>query len=95
MSEDFEWESKKAQSNLADHKVSFDLAKDVFKGPRLEVPDTREDYGEDRYISLGEVDGRYLVVVHTPRGGKTRIIPARKATSGEQDKYYKVIYGEA
>lgn len=94
MGDKFEWDTEKAKSNLADHKISFDLATEIFKGPRLEVLDTRQDYGEDRYVSLGEVEGRGLVVVHTPRGGKTRIISARKATDGEQRRYYKEIYGE-
>ena len=70
------------------------MAEEIFKGPRLEVLDTREDYGEDRYVSLGEVEGRCLAVVHTSRGEKTRIISARKATKGEQSRYYKEIYGE-
>ena len=94
MNDQFEWDSKKAASNLIDHKVGFEQAKEIFKGPRLEWPDTREDYGEDRYVSLGEVEGRCLVVVHTPRGDKIRIISARKATSGERIAYYEVIYGE-
>jgi len=91
---DFEWDDKKAKSNLADHKVSFETAKKIFIGPRLEGLDTREDYDEDRNVSLGEVEGRCLVVVHTPRGKKTRIISARKATKSEQSRYYKEIYGE-
>jgi uncharacterized DUF497 family protein len=94
MNDQFEWDWKKHASNLIDHKIGFDQAKEIFKGPCLEWPDTREDYGEDRYISLGEVEGRCLVVGHTPRDGKTRIISARKATSGEQIAYYKKIYGE-
>ena len=94
MGDEFEWDVDKAKSNLADHNVSFEVTKEIFKGPRLEVLDTREDYGEDRYVSLGEVEGRYLAVVHTPRGGKTRIISARKATKVEQNRYYKEIYGE-
>lgn len=87
MGDEFEWGVEKAKSNLADHKVCFE-------GPRVEVLDTREDYGEDRYVSLGEVEGRCLAVVHTPRGEKTRIISARKATKVEQSRYYKEIYGE-
>lgn len=94
MDDEFEWDAKKAKSNLVEHKVSFDVAKGIFGGPRLEVPDRREDYGEDRYVSLGLVEGRCLAVVHTPRGGKTRIISARKATNGEQSRYYKEIHGE-
>ena len=95
MTDAFEWDWDKNASNLIDHKVDFDRAEKIFKGPRLEWLDIGEDYGEDRYISLGEVEGRCLVVVHTPRDGKTRIISARKATSRERNKYYKVIHGEA
>ncbi|MCH7942070.1 MAG: BrnT family toxin [Proteobacteria bacterium] len=94
MNDQFEWDWKKHASNLIDHKIGFDQAKEIFKGPRLEWPDTREHYGEDRFISIGEVEGRCLFVVHTPRGGKTRIISARKATRNEQIAYYKKIYGE-
>lgn len=95
MIDDFEWDIKKSRSNLVTHKVSFEMAAEIFNGARLEVLDTREDYGEDRFVSLGEVDGRCLVVVHTPRGEKTRIISARKATKSEQSWYYKEVYGEA
>ena len=94
MTDAFEWDWDKNASNLIDHKIDFDRAKEIFKGPRLEWLDSREHYGEDRYISLGEVDGRCLVVVHTPRDHKIRIISARKATSREQNKYYQVIHGE-
>ncbi len=94
MKDEFEWDANKARSNLARHKIGFDLAKEIFKGPRLVVLNTREDHGEDRYISLGEVDGRCLMVVHTPRGENIRIISARKATTNEQKRYYTEIYGE-
>ncbi|MFP6729830.1 MAG: BrnT family toxin [Alphaproteobacteria bacterium] len=60
----------------------------------MEQLDTREDYGEDRYVTLGEVEGRCLFLVHTARGGKTRIISARKASNDEQTRYYKEVYGK-
>lgn len=91
MSDEFEWDEEKARSNLAKHKVSFEIAVRIFLGPRLEVLDAREGGGEERYISLGEVDARCLVVVHTPRGERTRIISARKASSHERKKYYETI----
>ena len=94
MNDKFEWDSQKAKANLINHKVSFDLAVEIFNGPRVEALDTREDYGEDRYVSIGEVEGRCLVVVHTPRGDKTRIVSARKASNDQQTRYYKEIYGE-
>jgi len=90
-----EWDSAKAKSKLADHNVSFELATEIFDGPRLDLLDTREDDGEDRVMSFGEVEGRCMAVGHTPRGDKTRIFTARKATASEQIAYYKEIYGEA
>ena len=94
MDEVFEWDTEKARSNRARHGVDFEWASKMFAGPRLEVLDTREDYGEDRYISIGEVEGRCLVVVHTPRDGRTRIISARKATRNEQTRFHQEAYGE-
>ena len=62
MNDKFEWDSQKAKSNLIDHKVSFDLAVEIFNGPRVEALDTRDDYGEDRYViywrSRGPLLGR-------------------------------------
>jgi uncharacterized DUF497 family protein len=40
-------------------------------------------------VTLGlDAFGRVLVVVHTPRGDRTRIISARKASRGETDQYH-------
>ena len=61
----------------------------------MDILDTREDYGEDRYITLGEVKGQCLVVIHTPRGERTRIISARRATKIEQVRYFQEIYDES
>lgn len=94
MLDGFEWDSAKAQKNLALHKVAFEWAAEMFAGPTVTVPDTRRDYGEDRFISLGAVDGRCLVVVHTPRNGKTRIISARKANRREQERYNQENHDE-
>lgn len=94
MSREFEWDTAKARRNLELHKVAFEWAVAIFDGPTFEVHDTRRDYGEDRYIAMGLVDGRCLVVVHTPRGSKTRIISARKANRREQERYFAEVGGE-
>jgi uncharacterized protein len=48
--QEFEWDAVKAARNEADHGVTFEMAKDVFKDPfAIEWLDDREDYGEDRY----------------------------------------------
>ena len=45
--------------------------------------------GEPRFVTLGmDALGRILVVVHTPRGDRVRIISARKASPGEAEHYY-------
>lgn len=95
MAIEFEWDRQKARANLINHKISFGLATEIFTGPRLEVLDSREGYGEERYISLGAVSGRCLVVVYTIRNTRIRIISARKATKSEQGRYLKEIHGEA
>lgn len=86
----FDWNPAKAAENLADHGVSFEMAKDVFKDPfALEWLDDREDYGEDRYVSLGIVEGRLLYVAYTMRGVVMRIISARGAEPHERRRYHE------
>ena len=51
-----------------------------YTSPILTAPDTRQDYGEERWISYGSLGPRVvLVVVHTRRRGRIRLISARKA----------------
>jgi uncharacterized DUF497 family protein len=87
MEDEFEWDPVKAAENLEKHKVSFETAIHIFAGPIIEGLDDREDYGEDRFITLGAVDNRVLVVVYTWRDGRRRIISARKATRDERQEY--------
>jgi uncharacterized protein len=89
--EEFEWSMLKAAQNLERHKVSFETAIYIFAGPVLEDLDDREDYGEDRFVTLGAVDNRVLAVVWTWREGRRRIISARKATRDERRKYGEAL----
>jgi uncharacterized protein len=85
----FEWDDDKAARNLAAHGVSFDEAKRVFEDLfAIELVDDREDFGEERLILIGIVEGRLLVVVYTERGERQRLISARQATKREQDEYF-------
>ncbi len=52
--------------------------------PCVTFEDTRYDYGEPRFVTLGRLEGRTVVIAHTPRGENTRIISMRKANSREQ-----------
>ena len=81
----FEWDSAKNQTNIGKHGVSFEAAKRIFDGTVVTWSDTREDYGENRYISIGKVANAFLVVVHTDRGGNIRLISARPASRKEKE----------
>lgn len=63
------------------------MAGQLFAGKHFTAPDDRADYGEPRYITIGEMDSRMVVLVWTPRGTARRIISMRKANVREQEKY--------
>ena len=87
---EFEWDDAKAAQNYADHGVTFDAAKEVFKDPfAIERLDDRRDYGEDRYSILGMVEGRILYIAYTLRNGRIRIISARGAEPHERRRYHE------
>jgi uncharacterized DUF497 family protein len=89
-SDDFEWDQAKAVENYAKHGVSFEQARDAFDDPfAVDFVDDREDYGEDRLIIFGMVEDRLLVVAHTWRGDKVRIISAREAEPHERRRYHE------
>ena len=85
----FEWNPNKAETNFKKHGVSFEEAASVLFDPlSLTVPDPLHSGAENRFIITGLSDRqRHLVVVHTDRGDKIRIISARLATPSERRKY--------
>jgi hypothetical protein len=85
----FEWDSAKATKNIKIHGVSFDEASTAFKDTlSLTIYDPLHSDEEDRQILIGNsYKNRLLVVVHTERGDKIRIISARKATKNEKKQY--------
>jgi len=85
----FEFDSAKAKSNLRKHGVSFSHAEQVFWDPMAITIEDPDAVGEQRFLTLGTDSlGRVLVVVHTQRGDRVRLISARKASRGEADKYH-------
>ncbi|WP_342361997.1 BrnT family toxin [Terrarubrum flagellatum] len=87
---DFEWDDVKARANLAKHGVSFEEAKKAFDDPwAFTRYDDRFDYGEDRYVVVGQSASRILTIVYTERGERIRIIAAWPATRDEADAYYE------
>ena len=86
----FEWDDAKAESNLRKHAVSFTIARAVFRDPfAIERLDDRHDYGEERFVVVGVVDGRLLTVTYTVRGDRLRIISARGAEPDEHRQYHE------
>ena len=85
----FEWDNQKAKSNVEKHGVTFDEAVSVFADSQaLTFADTDHSETEDRSRTYGISNkGRFLVVVHTERRNKVRIISARKATQYEKSIY--------
>jgi uncharacterized DUF497 family protein len=88
--DEFEWDDAKAAANLAKHGVSFEQARDAFDDPfAIDFVDDREDYGELRLILIGMVENRLLVVAHTMRNDKVRIISAREVEPHERRRYHE------
>ena len=85
----YEWDEEKDRRNFEKHGLAFADAEMVFSGPCLTFPDNRVDYGEDRFVTLGPLAGRVVVIVHTQRDDVTRIISMRKANDREQKHYQK------
>lgn len=85
----FEWDAAKNRSNFAKHGLDFADAELVFAGPCVTFVDDRFDYGEERFLTLGLLAGRLVVIAHAPRGEATRIISMRKANRREQKIYQK------
>ena len=93
MSLKFEWDPRKAASNLSKHGVSFEEALTAFADPLARIFDD-EDYSveEQREILVGHsAKERLLVVCFTSQGESVRIFSARKATRRERKDYEENI----
>jgi len=89
---EFEWDPNKAKKNIKKHRVSFNEAATVFGDPlSMTFFDPDHSIDENRYITIGLSHlGRLLVVAHTDRDDRIRIISARKATERESSMKKRV-----
>ncbi|MEG0771517.1 MAG: BrnT family toxin [Clostridia bacterium] len=89
----FEWDDEKEQANIKKHKLDFTTAAYVFNdADRLEFFDKVHSTDENRYVTIGQINGIEVVVVmvvYTERKEKVRLISARKATPKERSLYYE------
>ncbi len=86
-----EWDENKRKSNLRKHGFDFADVEELFDGITITVEDTREDYGEQRFSTLGLLHGGVVVVVHTEDEDRIRVISLRKALKHEQRAYFAEI----
>ena len=85
----YEWDGAKNRANFLKHGLRFEDAEKVFSGSCVQFVDDRFDYGEERLIALGYLDGRFVVIVHAPFEDGTRIISMRKGARHEENFYFK------
>ena len=87
----FEWDDRKERINISKHGIDFSTAALVFGDDnRIEKYDDLHSISEDRYITIGEINGIAVIVgvVYTEREDSIRIISARLATKIEKEEYY-------
>ena len=81
----FEWDGRKNAANRRKHGLDFADAWEIFEGPLLTAIDNRADYGGDRWIGIGLLQSRVVVIVYTEHGDDTiRIISLRKPYTHER-----------
>jgi uncharacterized DUF497 family protein len=88
----FEWDEAKNYRNLHKHGLDLGDAWEIFEGPLLLDPDSRTDYGEERWTGIGLLGNRIVVVTFTVPDEQTRrIISLRKASKYERERIEKEI----
>ena len=89
----FSWDERKDRENQRKHGISFEEAASAFADENARLkhdPDHSQE--EDRFITFGfSAGGRLLMVAHTDRGERIRIISARELTREERETYEKEI----
>lgn len=90
----FVWDKAKRQANLSKHRMDFADAEKVFEGVTLTFEDDRFDYGEQRFITIGLLNGEFIVIAHAEDAGENdliRVISMRKATKYEQQLFFRAF----
>ena len=85
------FDTVKRNKTLKERDLDFADCGTVFQGKHLTVEDTREDYPEPRFQTMGWLAERIVMVVWTPRGKGRRIISMRKANEREIAKVKNIL----
>lgn len=86
---EYDWDENKRSENIHNHGIDFIGCEAVFEGYKITVEDDRFPYYERRFITLGLMEGRVVVVAHTETEDVIRIISIRKAKRHEQKTYFQ------
>jgi uncharacterized DUF497 family protein len=86
-----EWDEEKCEENLRKHRIDFVGVETLFEGITATIEDDRLEYGEQRFVTFGVMEGRVVAVVHTEQSETIRIISIRKATKREEQSYFSTI----
>lgn len=81
------WDEAKRQATLADRGLDYADAGEVFAGRIMTLTDDRRNYGEQRFVTAGWLQGRFVMLAWTPRDGGRRIISMRYGHADEEAYY--------
>jgi uncharacterized protein len=84
---DISCDPEKRKLTLQNRGLDKAQAADVFSGNTITIADDRKDYGEERFITIGHLENRMVILVWTPREKTRRIISMRKENDREQALY--------
>lgn len=85
------WDESKRRLNLKKHGIDFLEADEIFDGPTVTADDSRSAYGEQRFVTLGVLNGVVVSMTYTERNDDMRIISIRKALKHETRSYLSKI----
>jgi uncharacterized DUF497 family protein len=84
---ELEWDEAKNQQNISKHGIDFQDTQIIFENPVVIKRDARREYGEERWVGLGNLNGTVVALVFTMRKETIRIISVRKASKHERQIY--------
>ncbi len=84
----FSWHEPKRLVTLEKRGLDFADAEFIFDGPTFTFEDDRRDYGEQRWVTLGLLGNKVIVLVHTETEDEIRIISMREAEKDEQQLFF-------
>lgn len=83
------YDPSKRRSNLRKHGIDLEACMEMFDAPMVTREDDRDDYGEQRLVSLGLANGRVLVLVWVDHEDGPRLISCREAKPYEREAYFR------